>query len=194
MDPYYLIGEEDDLDDEQIELLGELMDEDPILGQRAALHRRIRASRGGMMRPRTRIKKALVPNTPGVPKPGARELPLGFTPVQFVNAGALNLRLTANPQVPLKGRRLVIALAETGTAGQAGLVTIVDLKIGQRSQLVSSEPLIVNAFGPTSFGVDMALDPVVPGNLVTLDIAITGVLGVGDKLDVGAMIFGLSIA
>lgn len=200
MDPYYLIGDDDEYeaDMEELELLGELMgdddEEDPILGQRSPLHRRISARRGGSRRiqsSRARIRKALVPKTPGVPKPGGREQPLGFTPVQFTDSSALVFNLTAEPQVPLKGRRLIIDVVRE--AGEGGLITIVDLKVGQRSQLISAQPLIVAGYGPTAFGVDMALDPAVPGTVVTLTVACSAQPGSAKTVDIGAMIIGLSI-
>lgn len=196
MDPYYLIG--DDLEEEadyaEMELLGELLGEqDPILGARAPLHRRVMASRGRPMAARRRIKTALVPQTPGVPKPGARELPLGFSTIQFTETSALVLVATATPQVPFKGRRLVIDVVRSAS-GSGGLITINDIKCGQRSQPVSAQPLIAAGFGPTSVSVDMALDPVTPGNIITITIGATAQPGAGETVDIGMMLIGLSVA
>lgn len=196
MDPYYLLGAalDDEADMEELELLGELMGEDPILGQRTRLHTRIPAGRaGGAMSARARLAKALVSKTPGVPKPGGRELPLGFTPIQATNTSALAFNLTANPQVPIKGRRLVVDVVRSA-AGSGGLITVTDIRVGQRSQMVSAQPLTVTTFGAGSFGVDMALDPAEPGIVITLSVAFSAQPGVGETVDVAATLIGLAIA
>jgi len=194
MDELYLLGDdEDDLDDEEIELLGELLgEEDPILGQRAALHRRIRGRRGGT-RARRRLRRAMVPHTPGVPKAGARELPLPFPPIQFVQSGPQTLTMTARPQRPFKGRRLIITAVESA-AGVGGAITVADLKCGAVSQPVATGNQPIATYGAGAFGVDLALDATTPGVQIDLIINITAVLGAGETVDVTAVLIGLAVA
>lgn len=191
MEDLYLLGEgEDDLDDEDIELLGELLGDDPILGQRAALHRRIRGRTG--TRARARVRRAMVPKTPGVPTPGARELFLPFPAIQFTNTSALVLTMTSRPQRPFKGRRLVITA--TRSAGAAAIaVAVANLTVGAVQQPVATGLTPVETFAGGSFGVDLALDPATPGVEIVLTIQALAQPGVGETIDVTAVLIGLAI-
>jgi len=173
------------MDDDVIELLG-MISQDPILG------RRVPSRRGGTSRMRAALHKALVPVTPGVPKPGAREFPLGFAPIQFVNAGPQQLDLVALPQRPHKGTRLVLDIAES-VAGVGGLITVDSLLVGQANQLQSAEPIIAGAFANDSTYVMLNLDPATPGIRIVVRINITGVLGIGETVDVGGALWGVAI-
>lgn len=190
------------MDEDQIELLGELLgvdpyyllgedEEDPLLGARPAMHRRVTSRRG--MSSRARLRSALVPKTPGVPKPGGRELVLGFPVVQFTNTSALAFNTTAAPQVPFKGRRLVI-IATRSAAGSGGALTMTDLRVGQRSQLVSAQPVPIEAYQADAYGGDMAIDPATPGTDIVLSVAAAAQPGVGETVDIAACIIGLSVA
>jgi hypothetical protein len=191
-----------DLDEDEIELLGELLgededdDEDPILGQRFRMHRRITARRGGgrgLTRARKRIRRALVSRTPGVPKPGARELYLPFTGVQFDNTSALTLTATARPQIPIKGRRLVVGVTRS-VAGSGGALTVVSFRVGQREQPASAGGAPVETFAAGSFGVDLAVDPAQPGIEVTIQYNAAAQPGVGETVDITTVLIGLAIS
>jgi hypothetical protein len=185
--------EYEDDDDEAIELLGAIMeDEDPILG--------LRVPRGRALAPRARRRaarramvKALVPRTPGVPKPGGREQVLGFEPVQFDNTSALILELTAEPDRPFKGRRLIIE-AVRSAAGSGGLLTVRRFDIGGKNQLSSREPVLFAAFQPDATLSILLLDPITPGVPAVLEVEASAQPGVGETVDVGATLYGLSIS
>lgn len=196
-------GEEDDgdlvLDDDGSEV--------GAFGLPSFLRRR-RASRGrgagnvrrnSLIRRRATIvarKRAYInkiqPAIPGVPKAGARNFPLGFGSATFVNAGQTAFSLTANPQRPFKGARLVIDVRRSAGA-LAELVTVTSLNIGQNNQLVSSAALPAEAFRPDGFDTVLSLDPATPGITITLGLAISAAPGVGETVAVSAMIIGDTI-
>jgi len=134
----------------------------------------------------------LVPSVPGVPAVGARNFPLGFGAVTFVNAGLTQFNLVANPQRPFKGARLVIDVRRSAGA-LAELVTVTTLNIGQNNQLVSSAALPAEAFRPDGFDTVLSLDPATPGIDITLGIAISAAPGVGETVAVSAMLIGNTI-
>jgi len=169
-------------EDELVELLGI---DDPLLGARVP-------SRRGRRISRTELRRALVPKTPGVARPGGRLLMLGFEPVQFTNTSALTLNLTAEPQRPFKGGRLVID-AVRSAAGSGGLLTVSQFQVGQVNQLVSQEPIILAAFEPDATLVEISVDPATPGIDITLSITASAQPGVGETVDIGACLFGLSV-
>jgi len=179
-------------DDEQIELLGALMedDEDPILGARRMT--RVPARRGGSRAARRALVKALVPSTPGVPKPGFREFPLGFAPIQFTPTSGLTLNLVAQPQRPHKGTRLVLDIVRSA-AGSGGLITVSSILVGQQNQLQSAQPIIAAAFEQDSTYVQLALDAATPGIDVIIGVTCSAAPGAGETVDVGGALWGTAI-
>lgn len=170
-------------DDELIELLG--IDEDPLLGARVP-------SRRGRRINRSELRRALVPKTPGVARPGGRLLMLGFDPIQFTDASALTLFLTAEPQRPFKGGRLVID-AVRSASGIGGLLTVSSFMVGQVNQLVSAEPIILAAFEPDATLVEIGIDPATPGIDIIIGITCSVAPTTAATVDVGAALFGLSV-
>jgi hypothetical protein len=146
-------------------------------------------NRGGGGRVAARM---LIPQVPGVPAPGARLQPLGLGATAFTSASGTVLALTAQPQRPFKGQRLVIDITRTG-ATATGLVTITRLDIGTMNQLVASGALAAAAFAATAFDVNLQLDPATPGITITVQLAISVAPGVGDRVDCAGVIFGTAI-
>jgi len=178
------------MDEDFITLLGAL-GADPILGARApgrsrvALSRRVAANRAALV-------KALVPKTPGVNKPGARNIPLGFTPIVFTPTTALNQNLVAQTQRPFRGQRLVLDLVPSA-AGVGGLVTVTSIMVGQVNMLASAQPIIAAAFVNNATYVQLDIDAATPGIIITIGIQIGVVPGAGATLSVGATLFGLAV-
>jgi hypothetical protein len=111
----------------------------------------------------------------------ARRYPLGFfqefkrsAPTSPQN---LEIDIIARPQIPFRGERLTLAskmgvAVAAGTAGgvvnfptaladqivSASDFTIVDVKVGNRSQLVSSDAIPGQIFTEGSFGVSLRVD------------------------------------
>jgi len=91
-----------------------------------------------------------------------REYPLGFFQSGIgVCVGAVDV--VSRPQIVFRGERLVVP---TGTAS---LFSLIDVKVGNRSQLANSTALPAQVFTETAVGVRLALDTAV----VAQDIAIT---------------------
>ena len=150
--------------------------------------RRRRRSGGGRGVPR----RELIPGTPGVPMPGVRLQPLGLGATAFTAASGTILALTAQPQRPFKGQRLVVDITRTG-ASATGLVTITRLDVGTSNQLVASSALSAAAFAPTAFDVNLQLDPATPGITITVQFAISAAPAGADRVDIGATILGTSV-
>jgi len=194
-----LLGDEDDDDDDDLEGYD---DDDAIIGARRR-GRRGRFARRGRRRgrrpmrrsyqaKRAALRSALVPKTPGVPKPGGREWPLGFGVFTFVNAGVTTNTFTASPQRPFKGIRLLVVVNRSSGA-TAELVSISSLNVGQSNQLVGASALPAEGFAQNAFQVTLALDPATPGIDITIGMNISAAPGVGETVTVSPMIIGLAV-
>jgi hypothetical protein len=136
--------------------------------------------------------RMLVPQTPGVPMPGMRLQPLGLGATAFTNVSGTLLALTARPQRPFKGLRLVLDITRTG-ATSTGLVTVTRLDIGTQNQLVSSGALSAGAFAATAFDVNLQLDPATPGIDITVQLSISAAPTTTDRVDISGTIFGTAV-
>lgn len=154
--------------------------------------RRIQRRRSRGMARRRVPASVLIPSVPGVPMPGLRLQPLGFGASAFTDTSGTILALTARPQRPFKGQRLVVDITRTGPTA-TGLVTLTRVDVGTQNQLVSSGPLSASAFAATAFDVNLQLDPATPGIDMTLQFAISAAPGVGDRVDFSATIFGTTV-
>lgn len=169
-----------------------------LLTQLAGIDDELGARRGG--RPRARggrsapIARALSTAAPGVQSGGARYEPLGLTPVTFVNGGVTNQQMTSAVQKVFKGSRLVLIRTNVGAASPGLTVTIQSIFVGQTNQAVSAQPLPVEGFAPTAFGVDMALDTVTPAINLFLNINISAAPAAMESVTITGMILGLSLA
>jgi len=134
----------------------------------------------------------IAPAIPGLPAPGARNFPLGFDTFTFVNAGVTQTTLTANPQKPFKGARLMVQVNRSSGA-VAELVSINNLDVGTGNQLVSSQSLPAEGFAAGAFDTMLSLDPATPGILIVLGIAISATPPVGETITVSAMLIGNTI-
>ena len=154
--------------------------------------RRFRRRRSRSAAPRRMPGRRLIPRIPGVPMPGARLQPLGIGSSAFTLTSGTVLSLTARPQRPFKGQRLVVDISRTG-ATATGLVTITRLDVGTANQLVSSGSLIAGAFAATAFDVNLQLDPATPGIDVTVQFNISVAPAGTDRVDFGGVILGTTI-
>lgn len=172
---YDVLGADDDM-----------MGQDDVLGAGA--------SRGGLAR--ARWAQQLRAGAPGAPAIAEMMLPLGFGSFTFSAGGPTVVTLTATPQLAFRGERLIISsTATTVTAGvdANSLFTVDDLKVGQRSQLVSASALPASAFSAVAFGVRLAVDPCAPGILISLKISYIGPTLTGtDTATVTAVVLGRS--
>jgi|GEM_PF-5254141 len=181
-----------DDDDEMIILDGddEFDDEDDELGFRRrgfpimrSRGRRMARRRGGRVyrmpsgqryrrRPVREVQRVTTSRTPGSPPKGAKVYPLGFPTVTFTATSGTVLIAESRPQLAVRPNRLIITVARSGP-GSTGLVTLNQLIVGQRNQLVSADPIAAEAFAPDSFQTVLSLDPAQPGIDITLQFAIS---------------------
>lgn len=156
-----------------------------------------RRRRGGRPAGRTRgggIAAALTTPAPGVQAGGARFDVLGLTSITFVNAGATSLQMTATVQKVFKGNRMVLVRNNVGAASPGLTVLIQNLFVGQTNQFVSAQPVPVEVFAATAFGVDMALDTVTPAINLLLNVTISAAPAAAETVTVSGSIFGLTLA
>jgi len=95
----------------------------------------------------------------------SREYPLGF-PTTTIKAGTTTT-VSAQPQVPFRGRRLVIP------SDIAGSVLINDVKVGKNSMFPTSNPVPGRTFTELGVGVDLNLDTAQISQLVSLNVSNT---------------------
>lgn len=112
----------------------------------------------------------------------AREYPLGF-PTTAVAGGATNNNISAQPQVPFRGRRLIIP------SDIAGSFLINDLKVGKNSMFPTSNPVPARAFTELGVGVDLNLDTAQISQLVIIGVTNTS----GAQLNFNAALIGTAV-
>lgn len=173
---YDIVGVDDVLGDD---VLGDDVLGDDVLGAR-------RSGRGGW---RAQLRRG----APGAPAIAEAMMPLGLGGFTFTSSTATSVVLAARPQLAFRPERLVLSVARSAGAAAIG-VFLGDLKIGQRSQLVSSQELPAEAFAPSAFGVRLALDPATPGIDISATIRITAAPGGTDTLTVIGTLIGRAIA
>jgi hypothetical protein len=98
------------------------------------------------------------------PLTGDREWALGFG-LTVVPLGA-TIPVTSQPQVVFRGERLVIP----STIAAFGGIGVVDIKVGNRSQLLSSQPIPAQVFEEFAVGVRLSLDTAAVAQDVTIVI------------------------
>ena len=161
--------------------------DDYMLGDDDELGARARRARAGS-RTAAAVRQ-VVPPIPGVPKIGPKLYPLGFGSFTFVNAGVTANQFVARPQVPFKGRRLVVIVARTAGALGVG-VNITDVQVGNRSQFAGASSVPAEVFAANAFDVVLDMDPATPGIDITLDVTISVTPPVGETVFVSATILG----
>jgi hypothetical protein len=95
----------------------------------------------------------------------AREYPLGFPTTTIAALATVNLQ--TNPQVPFRGRRLVIP------SDIAGSILVNDLKVGKNSMFPTSNPVPGRMFTELGVGVDLNLDTAQISQIVSLNVTNT---------------------
>lgn len=111
----------------------------------------------------------------------AREYPLGF-PTTAVAAGG-TASIQTQPQVPFRGRRLIVP------SDIAGSFLINDLRVGKNSMFPTSSPVPARAFTELGVGVDLNLDTAQISQLITLNVENTS----GAQLDFNACLIGTAV-
>jgi hypothetical protein len=137
--------------------------------------------------------RRLVSQVPGVPARGLREQPLGLGSTAFTATSGTLLTLTAQPQRPFRGRRLIVDITRTG-ASSTGLVTISQLVVGANNQLPGTGAISAAAFAANAVGVNLDMDPATPGVNISLQLNISAAPTMTDRVDISATIIGEAAA
>jgi hypothetical protein len=132
------------------------------------------------------------PSVPGVSQRGGRVQPLGFTPGRFTDASGLQLDVTATPQRPIRGGRLVGSFSRIGTTA-TGLLFVASLFVGTDGQLLSADPISFDALSPTAFGVGVNFTPASVGNQVVASVTISDAPASEDSVPFSLTLFGLTV-
>jgi hypothetical protein len=156
----------------------------------------------GAASPRSALQRArwaqqLRRGAPGAPAISEMLYPLGLASFTFTAGGPTTATLTAQPQLAFRGERAILSGISTvnGLIGPTALdaIQVSDIKIGQRSQLVSAQPLPGSAFSAVAFGVRCAFDPCAPGIVISVAVSYIGPTLQGDETyTVSGVIFGRS--
>lgn len=153
------------------------------------------ARSGGGLR-NARWAQQLRKGAPGAPAISEMLLPLGLGTFSFTAGGPTTAILTAQPQLAFRGERVVlsgIAGGNLNISQALDAITVGDIKVGQRSQLVSAQALPGSAFSAVAFGVRTALDPCAPGIVISVAVSYIGpTLVERETLTVSGVIFGRS--
>lgn len=161
----------DDLtgDDALAALLGDDLTGDDVLGAARRLARR------GRGRGQPTLAAPNLFQRPGMAPPSKGKLPLGFGSLTCA-AGSTGGTLTARPQVPWLGRKLIISIAGTN-AGDYGVT--VRPTIGNRPVLAGGSPIDARSFPANGLDNDLLAEAAGPGVDVSLEFVVTPVVGAG---------------
>lgn len=94
----------------------------------------------------------------------SREYTLGFQNAPVAIAAAATSVLRAQPQVPFKGRRLIIP------SDVAGALQINQFIVGKNPVLVSSDPVSARAYTEVGVGVDLNMDTAQIAQIISLSL------------------------
>lgn len=179
------------------EMLGELMYGDETMGDDLAMadaailgarRRQMQRQQGraAARQPAALQRPPLLTQRPGVNPVAVGRLPLGFG-VLSLAAGASAGTLTARPQVPWRGSKLVIGIAGVNIGNYAVTVSPI---IGNKPVLAGAAAIDARSFPATGIDNNLISDSASPGIDVTLNFTITPVLGAGDTAVITASWIG----
>jgi hypothetical protein len=120
-----------------------------------------------------------------------RDFPMPLTGGTFTSA-VTALTLTAQPQRYFIGKRMVIDLGRNG-ATSTGLVQVTNVTVGIDPQMVNTGSIPASAFAATAVGTGINFKAARAGDIVTLQLSLTGALTAPDTIVVSACIFGLAL-
>jgi hypothetical protein len=95
----------------------------------------------------------------------SREYTIGFSGAPVAIPGGTPAVLKASPQVPFKGRRLIIP------SDVAGALIILNLIVGKNPVLVSADPVAARAYTELGVGVDLNMDTAQIAQVISLQLS-----------------------
>jgi len=138
--------------------------------------------------PRIRTARATPPvveATPGQAEPALKYVPFGLGQTQIA-IGVSTAVLSQQPQLPLKLRKLTIAVGRTGAGVAAALVLITSFTIGVFNQFTGSGNVDTAMFIANAEGATMDLTPGGPGLNVTMNFLTTITPVLLETIDISA--------
>jgi len=132
------------------------------------------------------------PEVPGVSQRGGRVQPLGFTQARFDNTTDSQITVTATPQRPVRGGRLVGTYSRIGMDAQ-GLLSLAAFVVGTDGQLLSDDPIGFDMISPNAFGVGVNFTPASVGNRMTAAITVSDLPGEGSAIPVALGLWGVTV-
>ena len=184
-----LLGEDIEYIEPGVELLGRRRRPRPRPRRRTSRRSR---PRGIRMRAPQATRALMAGNiAPGVPRPGAAVLALGFGNFQIAGA-ATTVTVNIRPQRPILVRRLSIVTFDVGAVA-VGQALVTQFNVGVNSQLVGTSGIPIEAFGPAATDIVLAGDVATPGVDVTLTITRTAAPGGVTAQNFAAVLFGESL-
>jgi hypothetical protein len=188
-----VMGGDEILGDEMLGdlMYGDEMGDDLAMADAAILgaRRRMAARRGGGMQRQAQpalTRPPLLTARPGVNPTAVGRLPLGFGVLSLAAGGSAGV-LTARPQVPWRGSKLVISIAGVNIGNYAVTVQPV---IGNKPVLAGAAAIDARSFPATGIDNNLISDSAAPGIDVTLNFVVTPVLGAGDTAVITATWIG----
>ena len=126
---------------------------------------------GGSMRGLPTKRPSLYSATPGVPAPAVGRVQLGFDIMTCdATTNSSGGSLTARPQVPWRGTKLIISISGANNGNYA---VTVRPTIGNRPLLAGSAATDARSYPATALGNELICDGVGPGIDVTLQFVVT---------------------
>lgn len=138
-----------------------------------------------------RNEPPLINRINGVPARSRQVLPLGFpvlTCTSVLNSGGGDV--TANPQKPWRGSKLIISISGTNSGNYGVSVLPV---IGTNPTLASPDSVDARSFPANALGNELVVEAAAPGITVRLSFDVAPNVGVGDTVICQATWLGESI-
>lgn len=171
------------------DMMGELMLGDDMMGDEMGDEILGARRRGAMARraPAGLTRPPLIPARNGLQAPAVGRLPLGFGSLSLTAGGATGGALTARPQVPWRGSKLIVSIAGVNSGNYAVLMQPL---IGNKPVLAGAAAIDARSFPATGIDNNLISDSANAGIDVTLNITISPALSAGDTVLVTATWIG----
>ena len=138
-----------------------------------------------------RNEPPLINRINGVPARSRQVLPLGFPVLTCTNIANNNGgNVTANPQKPWRGSKLIVSISGTNSGNYGVSVLPV---IGTNPTLASPDPVDARSFPANALGNELVVEAAAPGITVRLQFDVAPNVGVGDTVICQATWLGESI-
>jgi len=126
--------------------------------------------------------------------PTGKILPVPFSVANFTGAAVIGA-LTARPQMPVRGKRLI--LNATGDTAAAQLIAngavVTSIMVGAQPVFPNAGAVPVTAFGPTATDTQLLLPNAAPGIEIVINVALPAGPG-ADNVTISATLFSEAVS